>query len=120
MTCERCKDVHKAQKSGKTQRECKCPCHIRYTGISGATWLMNDSTATTSDFNTINFSSAASNLDIANTSTYTCTCITSSEQCDDCKNSHKCQDIHYPPKCNVKGIHNTDICDGIHGKVKDE
>lgn len=35
MTCDRCTDIHKAQREGKTQRECGCSCHSNYsTGTS--------------------------------------------------------------------------------------
>ncbi len=27
MTCEKCDDIHTAQKEGKTQESCKCDCH---------------------------------------------------------------------------------------------
>lgn len=27
MTCDKCTDIHEAQKSGKTQDACKCNCH---------------------------------------------------------------------------------------------
>ena len=27
LTCDKCTDIHKAQKEGKTQEECKCKCH---------------------------------------------------------------------------------------------
>ncbi len=37
MSCERCKDIHKAQVEGRTQRECGCSCHNRlYTGTNTA------------------------------------------------------------------------------------
>lgn len=35
MICDRCTDIHKAQREGKTQKECECSCHIGYsTGTS--------------------------------------------------------------------------------------
>lgn len=27
MTCDKCEDIHEAQRCGKTQEECKCTCH---------------------------------------------------------------------------------------------
>ena len=27
MSCDRCEDIHKAQRDGKTSDECKCSCH---------------------------------------------------------------------------------------------
>ena len=46
MSCERCKDIHKAQVEGKTQRSCGCNCHDKlYTGTSTITGI----TATTCD-----------------------------------------------------------------------
>ena len=38
MSCDRCKDIHKAQAEGKTQKECGCNCHnIFYAGITSTT-----------------------------------------------------------------------------------
>lgn len=43
MTCDRCTDIHTAQREGKTQRECGCSCHIGYStgantfSLTGAT-----------------------------------------------------------------------------------
>ncbi len=35
MSCERCKDIHKAQVEGRTQKECGCNCHNAfYAGTS--------------------------------------------------------------------------------------
>jgi len=39
MTCDRCTDIHKAQKEGKTQRECGCSCHYNYT--TGTTFTLS-------------------------------------------------------------------------------
>jgi len=27
MSCDRCKNVHEAQRTGRTDRSCKCECH---------------------------------------------------------------------------------------------
>lgn len=34
MTCDRCEDIHKAQRDGKTSDECKCSCHTSTTTIT--------------------------------------------------------------------------------------
>ena len=31
MTCDRCEDIHKAQRNGKTNQKCECDCHISYS-----------------------------------------------------------------------------------------
>jgi len=31
MVCDRCEDIHKAQKDGKTNQKCECDCHITYS-----------------------------------------------------------------------------------------
>ncbi len=28
MTCDKCTDIHTAQREGKTQEECSCGCHV--------------------------------------------------------------------------------------------
>ncbi len=33
MTCERCKDIHEAQKSGANSKPCECKCHDGLTDI---------------------------------------------------------------------------------------
>jgi len=35
MTCDRCEDIHKAQKEGKTNQKCECDCHITYSSGTG-------------------------------------------------------------------------------------
>ena len=48
MTCDRCNDIHKAQRDGRTQRECGCSCHRTfYTGTNTFT--------TSTGTNNINF-----------------------------------------------------------------
>ena len=43
MSCNRCTDVHKSQRQGKTQDSCKCGCHDQqFTSTSGGNWLVND------------------------------------------------------------------------------
>lgn len=32
MSCDKCYNIHEAQKCGKTQNECLCSCHNYYTG----------------------------------------------------------------------------------------
>lgn len=63
MTCERCKDIHQAQRAGLTQRECGCSCHRTfYTGTGTNTF-----TTSTGD-NTMNFwtdSSASTGLNLS-------------------------------------------------------
>lgn len=31
LSCDRCKDIHKAQKEGRQSDECKCSCHNTLT-----------------------------------------------------------------------------------------
>ena len=31
MACDACKDIHEAQKKGKTNNKCTCDCHISYS-----------------------------------------------------------------------------------------
>jgi len=98
MTCKRCEDIHQAQLDGKTQTPCKCDCHVSYTTGTTA-WLFN--TASTSD--NINFTPQfTSGTATANCGNYTCTCITSSEQCDDCKNAPQpCYPTTHTMDCNT-------------------
>jgi len=58
MTCDRCIDIHKAQKEGKTQRECGCSCHdsIGWTSTGTTTGTINLTTDNSAG-NTLNFSS---------------------------------------------------------------
>ena len=46
MTCDRCIDIHKAQREGKTQRECGCSCHhyTFYTGTGTNTFTLTGAT----------------------------------------------------------------------------
>lgn len=55
MTCDRCTDIHKAQREGKTQQECGCSCHIGYsTGtntftLTGGNAIFTDDTGLSSN-----------------------------------------------------------------------
>jgi len=53
MTCEKCSDIHEAQREGKTQNECKCTCHdmeisfygeLTNTGTSNINYIWTTST----------------------------------------------------------------------------
>lgn len=44
MTCDRCTDIHTAQREGKTQQECGCSCHYNYT--TGGTFTLTGGNAT--------------------------------------------------------------------------
>jgi len=35
MACDRCEDIHKAQRNGKTNQKCECDCHIIYNTGTG-------------------------------------------------------------------------------------
>jgi len=32
MACDRCEDIHKAQREGKTNQKCECDCHYSSSG----------------------------------------------------------------------------------------
>lgn len=52
MTCDRCMDVHNAQKSGLTQQSCKCDCHYNNQNYTGTLVFPNTtSTLTHTAFN---------------------------------------------------------------------
>lgn len=34
MACDRCEDIHQAQRNGKTNQKCECDCHISYSSGS--------------------------------------------------------------------------------------
>ena len=104
MTCKRCEDIHLAQKNGTTQEGCKCSCHNETTNTlwyndSNGTMTVPCTTATTSTFDLTNdgaftFNGGAENFSLVGnygdgveTHNGNCSCITSSEQCDDCKNA---------------------------------
>ena len=53
MTCERCTDIHKAQKEGKTQRECGCNCHYNSTFTTGTTFTLTGNTCDTGETSSI-------------------------------------------------------------------
>ncbi len=127
MTCKRCEDIHSAQKDGKTQNECKCDCHndnstLWFNDQSG-TLTVPCTTATTA---TLDFSNAGGafsfatlpagtndafvydnmdftdgvapeDLGVVTGIRYNCTCLTSSEQCDDCKKKNN--PTAYPCTC---------------------
>lgn len=47
MTCDRCEDIHTAQKNGKTNQKCECDCHITYsTGTFGQICTCNQDQTT--------------------------------------------------------------------------
>jgi len=35
MTCDRCEDIHKAQRDGKTTNKCECDCHYNVSSCTG-------------------------------------------------------------------------------------
>ena len=41
MTCDRCEDIHEAQKTGVTDKPCKCSCHDNNTNTSNCTCQWN-------------------------------------------------------------------------------
>jgi hypothetical protein len=47
MSCDRCVDIHNAQKLGNTVEQCKCSCHSNSTNGFHPYWV-ND-TSTTAD-----------------------------------------------------------------------
>ena len=50
MTCNRCDDIHKAQREGKTQRPCGCRCHDNfYIGTDTGTATTTGNIRFTSD-----------------------------------------------------------------------
>jgi len=68
MSCDRCKDIHKAQMEGRTQTECKCNCHNHF--YTGTTTSATDLTLTGNDVFTTFTASTAGTTDIpANTFT---------------------------------------------------
>lgn len=75
MSCQRCLEVHNAQREGKTQESCKCSCHndhhnYWYTGTTPSLTVPNwTGTINTTSDNVL----------------YNCNCITSSEQCNNCR-----------------------------------
>ncbi len=81
MTCDRCKDIHEAQREGKTQNKCWCDCHgCTCTWICPWTYTYTYPSTTTTGTFTLNGNTAA-----CNSSTWVpCNCITSSHQCDKC------------------------------------
>lgn len=46
MTCNRCTDIHEAQKNGNTQQPCKCSCHVNYSTGGNTTWTDITNTST--------------------------------------------------------------------------
>lgn len=38
MSCDRCEDIHIAQRDGKTSDECKCSCHTSITTTNPWHW----------------------------------------------------------------------------------
>ncbi len=64
MSCDRCKDIHKAQIEGKTQKECGCNCHNHFdTGTStGATIFTNITTANTTGAITLDACDTTGNI----------------------------------------------------------
>ena len=56
MTCNRCSDIHEAQKLGKTQNACCCGCHDTYTVSTTGTTVPNNFTFTSgNEFNTCTY-----------------------------------------------------------------
>jgi len=51
MACNRCEDIHKAQRDGKTNQKCECDCHISYsTGTADLQCTCNQTGLTTGNF----------------------------------------------------------------------
>lgn len=95
MSCNKCYDIHEAQKNGLTQKECLCSCHEQSgfpntttTSIPNILWNNNDTTNGTLDF------TPSFNLCTCST-TGSCGCTATNIQCcPDCGNSKyycKCQ-----------------------------
>ena len=63
MTCERCTDIHKAQKDGKTQRECGCSCHNKGFATTTGTGTIGFQYTTDTAGNDINLT--AGTMDIS-------------------------------------------------------
>ena len=58
MTCNRCNDVHEAQKKGITQKRCECNCHC--TNIGGT---ISFDTTTSTNFYDLTTNTCASTSD---------------------------------------------------------
>lgn len=77
MSCDKCTDIHKAQKEGKTQNGCKCNCHDSWTGTN-----YFDTTSTTGTITFTDCGSSATTFDVSGnqlnvtTSVDVCTCVT--------------------------------------------
>lgn len=113
MTCNRCYDIHEAQKLGNTQQPCKCTCHkYSYSTGGNITWTDLTSTSSTIDCNS---SSCVQQSDSSIPKVFTgienCSCITSSRQCDDCKETqcltfgckNTCNEINtFCTPCNIE------------------
>lgn len=41
MSCNRCTDIHQAQKEGKTQLSCQCGCHTQNIGFGASTTALS-------------------------------------------------------------------------------
>lgn len=77
MSCNRCYDIHEAQKLGKTQESCKCHCHDNNTWstIPTITWT-NHTTAGSPTF-TCNIAG-----NYGDYSAYTPTCDCDTQPCE--------------------------------------
>ena len=52
MSCDRCSDVHEAQKAGLTNKKCECNCHskVDWSAATSLTWDVGTNvTACTTD-----------------------------------------------------------------------
>lgn len=69
MTCDRCRDIHTAQKEGKSDKPCKCNCHDSNTLHYNGTWT----TSSTGDVCNFNLSDAGG-ANLTTTGTFKCGC----------------------------------------------
>lgn len=87
MSCSRCSDIHQAQKEGKTQNKCLCDCHninswTSTTSTPFITWTNHSGTNVCTCFSSTTAQCQVHPLTSGNT---ICSCMTSSEQCDNCR-----------------------------------
>ena len=126
MSCNRCYDIHQAQKEGKTQESCKCNCH-NITSTGGTTTIpfiwTNSTSATTATVptSTCTFDTSGNAPHECRKCTYSsvnercinCNCK-SNESCAMCKNK-KSEEYH----CKTYGCENkTNNQDGICNPCK--
>jgi hypothetical protein len=110
LTCNRCEDIHLAQKEGKCNNPCKCDCHetILYNDIN-TTWYSGTAPSfTTTVGSNLTCDTGASydfNSGVTHESLGFCY---SNCPCDYCKELNKKDTPPYPCTCNLA---HSDICD---------